>query len=113
MDNQELLAAIRTLVREEVNASEQRMRTLVREEVNAAIYASEQRMNERLNKVEARLDAIETRLNKLEGMVMPMAEHIRLLRTPIQGMQGDILYLKAELVQVVSILDGMTVKINE
>jgi hypothetical protein len=56
MTNDEL-AALRTLMREEIGASEQRTRVLIREEINAAVYASEQRLGERL----------EERLDRLEG----------------------------------------------
>ncbi len=55
MTNDEL-AALRTLIREEIGASEQRTRVLIREEVNSAVYASEQRIGERL---EGRLAGME------------------------------------------------------
>ena len=51
MTNDEL-AALRTLIREEIGASEQRTRVLIREEVNSAVYASEQRIGERLERLE-------------------------------------------------------------
>lgn len=52
MTNDEL-AALRTLMREEIGASEQRTRVLIREEINAAVYASEQRLGERLDRLES------------------------------------------------------------
>lgn len=58
MTNDEL-AALRTLMREEIGASEQRTRVLIREEINAAVYASEQRLGERLERLEERLDRLE------------------------------------------------------
>lgn len=58
MTNDEL-AALRTLMREEIGASEQRTRVLIREEINAAVYASEQRLGERLDRLEERLDRLE------------------------------------------------------
>jgi len=118
MTNEELLSAIRGVVREEVNAGEQRMRTLVREEVNTAVYASEQRTGERLDKMDERLDKmdgrldkmdgrldkmdgrldkmdehldkVDGRLNRLEGMVLPMAEHLRLIKAEQKQMQADM-----------------------
>ena len=58
------LAALRTLIREEIGASEQRTRVLIREEVNSAVYASEQRIGERLDRSEQHIGE---RLDRLEN----------------------------------------------
>src|SRR5947209_8366340 len=102
MTNDELLNALRVTVREEVNAavyaSEQRL--------GEQIKASEQRMGERLNKMDERL-------NRLEGMVIPMAEQMKLLRTAHRELKGDLLDIKTELTQAVLILNEATFKIND
>jgi chromosome segregation ATPase len=131
MTNEELISAFRGVVREEVNAGEQRMRVLVREEVNAAVYASEQRMteqvqateqrlSERLDKIEERegkmedsLDKVGKRQNHLEGMVLPMAEHLKLLRTDLREMRTDQIDMRRELRNVVQVLDLVSMRINE
>lgn len=127
MTNEELLSAIRGVVREEVNAGEQRMRTLLREEVNAAVYASEQRtgerldkMDERLDKMDGRLDKMDGRLNRLEGIVLTMAEHLRLIKAEQKQMQADMrdmqinmTNMKADIEQVTGILDLVTLRIND
>src|SRR5205823_5824503 len=134
MTNEELLSAIRGVVHEEVNAGEQRMRTLVREEVNTAVYASEQRTGERLDKMDERLDKmdgrldkmdehldkVDGRLNRLEGMVLPMAEHLRLIKAEQKQMQADMrdmqinmTNMKADIEQVTGILDLVTLRIND
>jgi archaellum component FlaC len=148
MRNEELLNALRVTVREEVNvavnASEQRM--------TEQIKAGEQRIGERLDKiemrldrvearldhvetrlghvesrldrVEVRLDRVEMRLNKVEGMVAPMAEHLKLLKVGQREMLNDFMQAHAEflnvkndqkndLVQALNILDLVTIKIND
>ena len=131
MTNEEL-AAIRTIMREETNASEQRLRALMREEINAAVYASEQRMrtlireevnaavfaseqrlgqridrvDERLGRVDERLDGVEGRLGELETTVVSMNE--RLHRVEVLQTQ-----MAASLAQFGSVLDEATIKINE
>ena len=82
------------------------LRVTVREEVNAAVYASEQRMGERLNKMDERL-------NRLEGVLIPMAEQMKLLRTAHRELKGDLLDIKTELTQAVLILNEATFKIND
>src|SRR5260370_5481759 len=109
----EELAAIRTIMREETNASEQRMRVLMREEVNAAVYASEQRLGERLDRVDGRLDRMDERLDRVEGRLDQMDQRLngmdeRLHRTEVLQKQ-----MAANLAQVGFVLDEATVKINE
>ena len=98
MTNEELLSAVRTTVREEVNS---------------AVYASEQRLGERLDKIETRLDHVETRLNKLEGMVIPMVEHVKLLRTAHRESKSDLLDIRNEFTQAILVLNEATLKIND
>ncbi len=109
MTNEEL-AAIRTVIREETNASEQRVRALMREEINAAVYASEQRLGERLDRVERhvgeRLDKFEERLGKLEATTASMDE--RLHRVEVLQKQ-----MAVNLAQSGSVLEEATIKINE
>lgn len=72
MTNEEL-NVLRTLFREEANTMRattreeiSAFRSAVREEVNAAVYASETRLMERLDRMEGRLDRVEERLNRVE-----------------------------------------------
>ncbi len=102
----EELAAIRAIMREETNASEQRMRTLVREEVNAAVYASEQRLGQRIDRVNERLDGVEGRLGRLETTVVSMDE--RLHRFEVLQTQ-----MAASLAQFGLVLNEATFKISE
>ena len=136
MTNEDLLSAIRGAVREEVNAGEQRMRTLVREEVNTAVYASEQRTGERLDKMDEhldkmdgrldkmderldkmdgrldkmdeRLDKVDGRLNRLEGMVLPMAEHLRLIKAEQKQMQADMRDMQINMTNMKADLEQVT-----
>ncbi len=144
MTNEEL-AAMRTIMREEVNAavsaSEQRMRTLVREEVNAAVYGSEQRLgqridrvDERLGRVEERLDVVEGRLDRLETTVVSIGDRLGRLETTVVSMDERLhqvelrldrvderlhrvevlqTQMAASLAQIGSVLDEVTIKINE
>ena len=138
MTNEELISAFRGVVREEVNVGEQRMRALVREEVNTAVYASEQRMTEQvqateqrlserldrieehqgkmedgLDKVGKRLEQVEQRQSHLEGMVLPMAEHLKLLRTDLREIRTNQIEMRRELRNVVQVLDLVSMRINE
>ncbi len=94
MTNEELISALRGVVREEVNAavyaSEQRM--------TEQVQATEQRLSERLDKIEEhqgkmedglgnvgeRVGKMEQRQSHLEGIVLPMAEHLKLMRTDLR-----------------------------
>src|SRR5712692_6320498 len=75
------------------------LRAMLREEVNTAVYASEQRMAERLTGVEGRLTGVEGRLNGVEE---------RLSRAEVIQKQ-----MAVNLVKVSTVLDEATIKINE
>ncbi len=117
------------------------LRVLLREEVNSAVYASESRLSQKIDHLEGRIDGLERRLDgveqrldgveqrldgveqrfdgsehrmsRLEDMVRPMAEHLILLRSAQRQMQSDIATIQNDLTQSLSILDGVTVRINE
>ena len=93
------------------------LRAMLREEINAAVYASEQRLGERIDKLDmlgeeinAAVYASEQRLgeriDKLETTVASMGE--RLARVEFVQKQMTV-----NLVQVASVLDEATVKIND
>jgi chromosome segregation ATPase len=98
MTNEEM-AAFRAIVREEVNAaayaSEQRMSVLIREEISA----SEQRTDERFNKLETRIEL--------------MTRDLILMKAGLREVQSDLADVKSELKEVVSVLDTATSAINE
>jgi chromosome segregation ATPase len=116
MTNEELISALRGVVREEVNAavyaSEQRM--------TEQAQATEQRLSERLDKIEERegkmedsLDKVGKRQNHLEGVVLPMGEHLKLMRTDLREMRTDQIDMRRELRNVVQVLDLVSMRINE
>ncbi len=102
----EELAAIRTIMREETNTSEQRIRVLMREEVNAAVYASEQRLGGRLDRMDERFAQVDERFSQMDQRLNGMDE--RLHRTEVLQKQ-----MAANLAQLGFVLDEATVKINE
>ena len=159
MTNEEM-NVLRTLFRDEANATEQRLRGAIREEVNAAVYASEQRMreyvHEEINTSERRMhDYVDNAIAPIQGAIAPMQAAITSIQgaiapmqaaitsiqgaiAPMQGaivsmqgaiaslndrvgllaiaqreMQGDLLRLRIDVEQVISVLDDATFKINE
>jgi len=115
---------MRTLVREEVNAavyaSEQRMRTLVREEVNAAVYASEQRLGQRIDRIDERLDGVEGRLDRVDGLLDGVEGRLGRLETTVVSMDERLhrveflqTQMAASLAQFGLVLNEATIKINE
>jgi glutathionyl-hydroquinone reductase len=99
MANDELINVFLQALRQQ----EKTFREVVREEVNSAVYASEQRINERMderfNKVEARLDKMEGRLDKLEetqGQIL-----------------AEMVVLKADQQQFITVLNEATLVIND
>jgi chromosome segregation ATPase len=116
MTNEEL-AAIRTIMREEVNAavsaSEQRLRALMREEINAAVYASEQRISERLGRVEERLGLVEERLGLVEGRLGRLETTVISIDERLHRVEVLQTQMAANLAQMGSVLDEVTIKINE
>ncbi|HLQ28080.1 MAG TPA: hypothetical protein VK140_02445 [Ktedonobacteraceae bacterium] len=111
------------------------LRLIFREEVNSAVYASEQRigeqvdtglggMNERLDtlgtslgslseQLETGLGGMNERITHLESMVTQMAEHLKLLRAGHRELKGDLLDVKTELGQIESVLNEVSIKIND
>lgn len=75
------------------------LRAMLREEVNAAVYASEQRLGERLDQMSERLTGVEGRLTGVEE---------RLSRAEVIQKQ-----MAVNLVKVSTVLDEATIKINE
>jgi len=141
MTNEEL-AAIRTIMREETNASEQRMRALMREEVNATVYASEQRLGAlvreevnaseqriserldrvevRLGRVEERLDGVEGRLDRVDGRLDGVEGRLGRLETKVVLMDERLhrveflqTQMAASLAQFGLVLNEASIKINE
>jgi len=115
---------MRTLVREEVNAavyaSEQRMRTLVREEVNAAVYASEQRLGQRIDRIDERLDGVEGRLDRVDGLLDGVEGRLGRLETTVVSMDERLhrveflqTQMAASLAQFGLVLNEASIKINE
>ncbi len=110
------------------------LRAMLREEVNAAVYASEQRLGERLDRVDARLDRVDARLDGLEATGATVGEQLNRLEATgaIVGERLDRVDEKLDrldkrlsrvetvqkqmavnLAQVASVLDEATIKINE
>ncbi len=75
------------------------LRAMLREEVNAAVYASEQRLGERLDQMSEQLTGVEGRLTGVEE---------RLSRAEVIQKQ-----MAVNLVKVSTVLDEATIKINE
>ncbi len=75
------------------------LRAMLREEVNTAVYASEQRLGERLDQMSERLTGVEGRLTGVEE---------RLSRAEVIQKQ-----MAVNLVKVSTVLDEATIKINE
>jgi predicted nucleic acid-binding Zn-ribbon protein len=100
---------IRTIMREEVG----NLRGVMREEINAAVYASEQRINERFELVDQRFERIDERLNHIEATIQPMQEHLILLRAGQRQLQSDMAKTQRDLEQTVAVLNEATVAIND
>ena len=69
------------------------IRTIMREEINAAVYASEQRLGQRidridelLGRVDERLDGVEGRLGRLETNVVSIGDRLGRLETTVVSM---------------------------
>jgi len=126
----EELSLIRTIMREEVG----NLRGAMREEINAAVYASEQRINERFERIDQRFELIDQRferidqrferidqrferidqrLNRIEAMIQPMQEHLILLRAGQKQMQSDMIKVQHDLEQTVAVLNEATIAIND
>ncbi len=113
MTNDELIA-IRTILREEINAavyaSEQRMGDAIGE----AIKASEQRMGDAIGEaIKASEQRTGERFNKLETMMEFMTRDLILMKAELREVRGDLREVQSDLKQVVSVLDTATSAINE
>jgi hypothetical protein len=86
---------LRTILREELGS----LRGIIREDIDAAIHASEQRTNERLDRIDGRLDRIEATQKQMQ------VDYV--------AIKIEIADLRRELVQAISVLDEATIKINE
>lgn len=86
---------LRTILREELGS----LRGILREDIDAAIHASEQRTNERLDRMDERLERIEATQKQMQ--------------VDYAAVKLEIVTLKRELTQVISVLEEATVKINE
>lgn len=82
------------------------LRAMLREEVNAAVYASEQRVGERLDQITGHLTGLEERLTGVEGRLTGVEEHLS--RAEVIQKQ-----MAVNLVKVSTVLDEATIKINE
>jgi prefoldin subunit 5 len=85
------------------NDEQNALRALLREEVNAAVYASEQRMGERMDK---RFNQLEERVNRLEGRMDRLEAEQKELKT-------TIIRIDAKLSETISVLGEATRVINE
>jgi chromosome segregation ATPase len=101
------LSALRAMLREEINAAVYASEQRLREEINATAYASEQRLREEINAaVYASEQRLGERIDELKTTVGSMNE--RLARVEFVQKQMTV-----NLVQVASVLDEATIKIND
>ncbi len=147
MANEELISAIRLALREEGNNIRSNMheemvstRLAVREETNTAVYASEQRMSERfdkidihldkvdgrldkidihLDKVDGRLDKIDGRLDKVDGRLDKIEVRLdkvegtqKQMLTDVTMLKTNMIEVKGNMVKVISVLDDVTAEIG-
>ncbi len=92
---EEELQAIRTIMREEISASEQRTRLVIREEIGASeqrtslviheeIGASEQRTGERLDRLEGRVARMDGRIDQLDNTQRSLHNETILLKAEVR-----------------------------
>ena len=117
------------------------LRAMLREEVNAAVYASEQRLGERLDQVTERLTGFGERLSDVgeklsgvDGRLTGVAERLSGVEGRVSGLQERLIgvegrltgveerlsraeviqkQMAVNLVKVSTVLDEATIKINE
>ncbi len=82
------------------------LRAMLREEVNAAVYASEQRLGERMDRVAQQMDNLETTVASMGERMDRLEERM----TRVEFVQKQ---MAVNLVQVASVLDEATIKIND
>lgn len=96
------------------------LRAILREEVNAAVYASEQRVGERLDQVTERLSGVEGRLTGVEERLTGVEGRLtgvegRLIGVEERLSRAEVIQkqMAVNLVKVSTVLDEATIKINE
>jgi chromosome segregation ATPase len=110
------------------------LRAILREEVNAAVYASEQRLGERLDQMSGQLTGVEGRLTGVEGRLTGVEDLMTGVEERLSGVEGRVSGLQegqigieerlsraeviqkqmaVNLVKVSTVLDEATIKINE
>jgi chromosome segregation ATPase len=95
------------MTNDELNA----LRALLREEINAAEYASEQRIGERLDRIEGRMEGIEGHLDGLEGRMDLLEAHVSLMAGGQRDLQTQVSKIEISLIEAISVLDLAT-KVN-
>jgi predicted nucleic acid-binding Zn-ribbon protein len=112
MSNEELVNAIRLLVREEVTS---------------AVYASEQRTGERLDRIderldrmevrqdrmEARLDGMEVRLDGMEVRLIAIETDVSVLKTDVGQLKSDVSVLKTDVSVLKSDMNEVKGKLDQ
>ncbi|HET9921101.1 MAG TPA: hypothetical protein VFQ30_14725 [Ktedonobacteraceae bacterium] len=129
MTNEDL-NLLRSLFREEVGTSEQRLRRILREEMDAAIHASEtrtlERMNagfkhvdggfnqidERFNQMDERFNQMDERFHRIDVRLAQMDELIDQFGNLQREMQAEIAKVKVDQQHIILILDEATRVIN-
>jgi hypothetical protein len=81
------------------NEEQTNLRLMLREEVNAAVYASEQRIGERIDQLAGYIGRLDTRVDRLEGGQ--------------RELQAEVSKVKITLSEVVSIFDDTSRVIND
>ncbi len=100
------------------------LRAMLREEVNAAVYASEQRVGERLDQITGRvgerldqitghLTGLEERLTGVEGRLTGVEERLTGVEERLSRDEVIQKQMAVNLVKVSTVLDEATIKINE
>jgi chromosome segregation ATPase len=99
------------------NDEQNALRALLREEVNAAIYASEQRMGERIDRLEARMDKrfnqLEERMDRLEARMDRLEARMDRLEAGHRELRADFARIDVKLSETISVLGDATRVINE
>jgi len=101
------------------NDEQNALRVMLREEVNAAVYASEQRLGERLDRVDGRLDRLEAigvtvdaRLDRLEATGAIMGERLDRVDEKLDRVDARLDGLDARLGRVDTRLDGLDKRLS-
>ncbi|MHB8597548.1 MAG: hypothetical protein ACYDER_12145 [Ktedonobacteraceae bacterium] len=100
---------LRTILREELGS----LRGIIREDIDAAIHASEQRTNERFDRIDGRLDRMDERFDRIDGRLDRIEATQKQMQVDYVAIKIEIADLRRELVQAISVLDEATIKINE